>query len=57
MLQEKQAHAGPDSAVKYSYPKGISYVFSFNKKGKLKNPQNAMTECYQLETCKLLDTE
>ena len=36
MLQEKQAHAGPDSAVKYSYPKGISYVFSFNKKGKLK---------------------
>jgi len=36
MLQEKQAHTGPDSAVKYSYPKGISDVFSFNKKGGLK---------------------
>jgi len=36
MLQEKQAHTGPDSAVKYSYPKGISNVFSFNKKGWLK---------------------
>jgi len=36
MLQEKQAHTGPDPAVKYSYPKGISNVFSFNKKGWLK---------------------
>jgi len=56
-LQEKQAHAGPESAVKYSYPKGISDVFSFNKKGWLKNPQHATTELSQLETCKLRDTE